>query len=349
MTAGVLHLVVPAGIDDPARPSGGNTYDRRLCDALRRAGWDVDLVEVDGGWPWDPALGAWHLDRALRGLPDGADVIVDGLLATRLPRVMLPAARRLRVVLLVHLPAGVEDASARDDERRVVRAATSVVTPSAWCRDWLVREHALDPATVRVAHPGVEPAAVSPGTDTGSSLLTVGSLAPVKGQDLLLLALDRLADVPWRWTCVGPDVDEHFAANLHFGARGLRDRIDFAGPLAGADVEAAYAGADLLVVPSRHESYGMVVTEALARGLPVVAHDVGGLREAIGATPSGALPGLVVRPGDPAALAAALRMWLSDADLRSSLRSRALERRQSLDGWAVAADRVAALVREVAA
>jgi glycosyltransferase involved in cell wall biosynthesis len=252
-------------------------------------------------------------------------------------------------VLLVHLPAGVEDEDARVDERRVVEVATSVVTPSAWCREWLLREYAVDPALVRVARPGVVAAAMAPGTGTGTSLLTVGSLAPVKGQDLLLLALDRLADVSWRWTCVGPDVDGRFAANLHFGARALRGSIDFTGPLGGADLEAAYAGADLLVVPSRHETYGMVVTEALARGLPVVAHDVGGLREALGATPSGALPGLLVRPGDPAALAAALRMWLSDGDLRATLRSRAVERREGLDGWSSAADRIAALVREVAA
>ena len=349
MTAGVLHLVVPQGVDDPLQPSGGNTYDLRLCAALRRAGWRVDLVEVEGGWPWDPVLGAWHLDRALRGLPDGADVVVDGLLASRLPRLMVPAGGRLRVVLLLHLPAGVEDEGARADERLVVDAATSVVTSSAWCRDWLLREYAVDPARVRVARPGVERAAVAPGTGSGSSLLTVGSLAPVKGQDLMLLALGRLADLSWRWTCVGQDIDEQFAANLHFSARGLRDRIDFTGPLAGADLDAAYGGADLLVVPSRHETYGMVVTEALARGLPVVAHDVGGLREAMGATPSGALPGLVVRPGDPTALAAALRMWLSDADLRASLRGRAVERRAGLDDWSVTADRVAALVREVAA
>ena len=69
-----LHVVVPQGIDDPARPSGGNTYDRRLCAALRAQGWTVEVTEVEGGWPWSADLGAWPLARALRRLPDGATV-----------------------------------------------------------------------------------------------------------------------------------------------------------------------------------------------------------------------------------------------------------------------------------
>ena len=130
---------------------------------------------------------------------------------------------------------------------------------------------------------------------------------------------------------------------------GVEDRILLAGPLGGADLEAAYAGADLLVLPSRTEAYGMVLTEAIAHGLPVVATDVGGVREALGESPTGSVPGLVVRPGDPADLAAALRDWLTAPDLRDRLRSAALERRSLLEGWSVTAGRVADVVREVAA
>ena len=153
MSAGALHLVVPQGVDAPQRASGGNTYDRRLRAALRDAGWAVDVVEVEGGWPWSASVGAGDLERALRGLPDGALVLVDGLLASRLPEVMVPASRRLRVVLLVHLPVGVDDEGARTAERQVVAAAASVVTPSRWCRDWLVREYDCDPGGGAGAQP----------------------------------------------------------------------------------------------------------------------------------------------------------------------------------------------------
>lgn len=350
MTDGVLHVVVPGGIDDPARPSGGNTYDRRLCAALPERGRTVRLVEVEGGWPWSADVGAPALARALAALPDGTAVLVDGLLASRLPSVMLPASRRLRVVLLVHLPVGVDDVLARLPEQQVVMAAAGVVTPSDWCRDWLLWTYAIDPARVVVARPGVDRAAVASGTRSGASLVTVGTVSSVKGQDHLLAALADLRDLDWTWTCVGSlAVEPEAAVRLRRAATtlGFTDRVVLVGPLGGADLEAAYAGADLLVLPSRTEAYGMVLTEAIAHGLPVVATDVGGVREALGEAPS--LPGLVVRPGDPADLAAALRAWLTDADLRDRLRAAALERRSLLEGWSVTAGRVADAVREVAA
>jgi glycosyltransferase involved in cell wall biosynthesis len=339
----MLHLVVPRGVDDPQRVSGGNTYDRRLHVALSDAGWEVHLVEVEGGWPWSAALGADALDRALRGPPDGSLVLVDGLLASRLPWVMVPASARLRMVLLVHLPVGVDDEDARPAEREVVAAAAAVVTPSGWCREWLVREYDLDAGVVHVARPGVDPAPVVPSEGRASSLLTVGSLTPVKGQDLLLEALADVRDLAWRWTCVGSTtVDPAFVARLRQRSVevGLADRLGLVGPLTGDALESAYAAADLLVLPSRAETYGMVVTEALARGLPVLAHDVGGVGEALGGA------GLLVPPGG---LAPALRRWLTDAALRDDLRAAAGERRAQLTGWSVTAGLVADVVRRAAA
>ena len=116
-------------------------------------------------------------------------------------------------------------------------------------------------------------------------------------------------------------------------AFGLGDRVRFVGPRTGAELDRAYAAADLLVLASHAETYGMVVTEALARGLPVIASEVGGVTEALGHGHDGTRPGLLVPPGDPAALGAALRAWLGDAGLRGRLRRAARERRASLRGW----------------
>jgi glycosyltransferase involved in cell wall biosynthesis len=352
VTAGALHVVVPAGIADPARPSGGNTYDRRMCAALGEHGWRIDVVEVEGGWPWSADLGARHLERVLAAIPGDASVLVDGLLASRLPSVVLPACARLRVVILMHLPVGIHDPLARLPERRVVAAARSVITPSAWSRTWLVEEYALDPGRVHVARPGVDQAPVAPSGADGTALLAVGAVTPVKGQDRLLAALADLRDLTWRCACVGSDsVDLDFADRLlkTSAETGLGDRFVLAGPRTGEALEAAYAAADLLVLPSRAETYGMVVTEALARGLPVVATDVGGVREALGETADGRLPGILVRPDDPAALAAVLRRWLTDPALRETLRAVARERRRDLASWSVTAGLVADVVRGVAA
>jgi glycosyltransferase involved in cell wall biosynthesis len=85
----------------------------------------------------------------------------------------------------------------------------------------------------------------------------------------------------------------------------------------------------------------MVVTEALARGLPVVAAEVGGVPEALGHGADGTRPGLLVPPDDPAALRDALRAWLEEGDLRRRLRRAARERRASLSSWSTTASVVA--------
>jgi glycosyltransferase involved in cell wall biosynthesis len=109
------------------------------------------------------------------------------------------------------------------------------------------------------------------------------------------------------------------------------------GPRTGSDLDRSYAAADLVVLASRAETYGMVVSEALARGLPVVAAEVGGVTEAMGYAADGMRPGLLVPPEDGTALAAALRTWLGDAELRGRLRRAASERRESLPGWSTTA------------
>jgi glycosyltransferase involved in cell wall biosynthesis len=139
-----------------------------------------------------------------------------------------------------------------------------------------------------------------------------------------------------------------YAASVIDAAARLGARIAFAGPLAGDDLSAAYADADLLVLPSRAETYGMVVTEALARAVPVLATDVAGVPEALGTAPGGARPGALLPPGDPDALAEAIRRWLTDQGWRDELRAAARSRRATLRGWDDTVARVGAVLDDVA-
>jgi glycosyltransferase involved in cell wall biosynthesis len=182
-------------------------------------------------------------------------------------------------------------------------------------------------------------------------LICVAAVTPHKGYDVLAQALAKLADVPWTCLCVGsltrdPDFVDQLRHQL--AADGLTDRMRLAGPLTGTELDARYAAADLLVLASRGETYGMVVTEALARGIPVLATAVGGLPEALGRAPDGSRPGLLVPPDDPAALAGALRRWLTDADVRRRLRGSARGRRSTLTGWSVTARQVGDALAAVA-
>lgn len=331
------YLVVPGDVDDPTRPSGGNAYDRRVRDGL-----GAEQIAVDGTWPRPDTAARAALDRALAALPDGATVLLDGLVACGVPETVERHAARLDLVVLVHLPLG-DELGAGDLaplEHRALHAARAVVATSPWTARRLRDLHGLD--HVPVAVPGVDPAPLARGTDGATRLLCVGSITPTKGQDLLVDALGAVAARPFTCDLVGPltrDPEHVATVRAAISLHGLDGRVRLVGPLAGPELDAAYAATDLLVLPSRVEAYGMVVTEALARGVPVLAADTGGVRDALDGG------GRLVPRRDAAALAAALRCWLTDPALRTGMRADALARRGRLDGWEVTSRCLAQVLR----
>jgi glycosyltransferase involved in cell wall biosynthesis len=336
-----VHVVVPAAVDDPRRPSGGNTYDRKVWEGLAAVGWSVRVHPVPGTWPLPDGEATRALAEVVAAVPDGDVVLLDGLVASVAAEVLVPESRRVRQVVIVHLPAGAPHrgsslSAGAVEERKVLSGAAAVVTPSDWTRRWLVQRYALPASRVHVAEPGVDPAPAAAGSADGGELLCVGAVARHKGHDLLLAALGGVADLPWRCVWAGSlDVDPAFARSLRRDAHafGLGDRVVFAGPLTGTRLDRAYDRADLLVMASRMETYGMVVTEALGRGLPVIAPAVGGIPEALGTSADGSRPGMLVSPQDPRALAGALRSWLDDGAVRERLRRAARQRRDTLPTW----------------
>jgi glycosyltransferase involved in cell wall biosynthesis len=350
-----LDVVLPNDIDDPASPSGGNVYDRRICRGLAAAGWSVREHPVRGAWPRPSAGERAGLARVLAARPDDAVVLIDGLVASTAADVLVPPpaslpagqvapSRRLRLVILMHMPLGEQSPGLARSEGQVLSAAAAVITTSLWSRQRLLDRYGLDAARVHAAPPGVDAAPVVRGSVAGTRLLCVAAVTPGKGHDVLVRALASIPERPWTCVCVGAlDRDPAFADRVRRQSReaGLADRLSFTGPLTGADLRARYAAADLLVLPSRGETYGMVVTEALAQGTPVLATAVNGVPEALGLTPDGARPGLLVEADDPAALAGALRRWLGEPGLRRQLRRGARTRRRTLTGWTVTSRLVA--------
>ncbi|MFG3102397.1 glycosyltransferase family 4 protein [Streptomyces sp. NPDC048182] len=349
-----VHFVMPGGVDDPAAPSGGNAYDRRVTLDLPGFGWRVRRLPVTGDWPGPDAAARAELAERLGRLPDGAVVLLDGLVACGVPEVVVPQARRLRTAVLVHLPlgdeTGLDPATAAEldaREREVLRAVPAVVATSDWAVRRLIAHHGLDPGRVHEAAPGADIAPLAPGTDGVSRLLCVAAVTPRKGQHRLVEALAAAPHLPWTCVCVGAlTQDPGYVAELRalIARHGLTDRLVLAGPKSGADLDAEFAAADLMVLTSYAETYGMAVTEALARGIPVLATDVGGLPEALGRAPDGGVPGILVPPEDPAALAAELRGWFGEPDVRRRLRAAARARRAALTGWAATARSLAAVL-----
>jgi glycosyltransferase involved in cell wall biosynthesis len=334
-----VHVVVPEGFDNPGQPTGGNIYDRRVCAGLAEAGWEVVAETVAVAWPVpDPGARA-QLDRVIAAIPDGEIALIDGLIASPAAAQLLPHAARIRMTVLLHMPLatalGTQDASAQSSERAVLRAATGVVATSEWTREQILARYEIPAFRVHVARPGADPVA-APARPVRGHLICVGTLGRHKGQDVLVEALAGLRDLDWRCMLAGPlDRDPDFVGHLQtrITQLGYGRRVRLAGVLTGAELSHAYTTADLLVAPSRSETYGMAVTEALAHGLPVLAAAVGGLPEALSSGADGARPGQLFPSDDPAALAAAIGHWLGDEGYRRRLRAAARQRRPELRGW----------------
>jgi glycosyltransferase involved in cell wall biosynthesis len=354
MSLRAMHFVMPGTVDDPSKPSGGNTYDARVCLDLPAFGWQVHKHAIDGSWPRPGAAARAELARTLSEMADGSRVLLDGLVACAAPEIIAAETERLRLVVLVHLPLGDETgidpglaAELDARERRTLRSVPAIVATSEWAARRLVAHHGLAPDRVHVAAPGADIAPLAAGTDGVSRLLCVASVTPRKAQHRLVEALATLTDLNWSCVCVGGlGQDPEYVAEIRelIDRHGLGDRLQLVGPQAGAELDASYASADLLVLTSYAETYGMAVTEALARGIPVLATDVGGLPEAVGRAPDGGMPGILVPPDNSAALAAELRGWFVDTDVRRRLRAAARGRRAALDGWAATARSLAGVL-----
>lgn len=337
---GALTFAVPGPLDTL---TGGFLYDRRIVEGLRARGAIVEVLELPEGFPLAGPEPRSRAAAQLEALPDDQPVVVDGLAAGALPEVMASLAARLPLHLLVHHPLAAETGlapeqvrSLHDSERRSLAVARRVVTTSQATAETLGRDYAVPTGRLRVVPPGTEPAPLALGSADGEPphLLTVGALIPRKGQDLLVEALASLTALPWRLSLAGAPRDAAYAARLRerVSALGLDERVDFLGEVESARLGPLYAAADLFVLPSRLEGYGMAIAEALARGLPVVCGQSAAI---VSELPRGGVA--TVDTDDAAELAACLEPLLAAPVRRARLAAAARRARDLLPTWAEAA------------
>ncbi len=341
-----LHWLLPG---DPATLTGGYLYDRHIVDGLRAAAWRVRVHSLDASFP-QPTLAALEdAERVLAALPDAAHAVIDGLACGAMPALVERHARRLRLTALVHHPLADETGLDPDlrawffaQERRALAAVGRVVVTSAQTARALAG-YGVASDRIAVVEPGVNPAPLAHGGGRVFTLLCVATLTPRKGHDVLLDALADLRERSWRLNCVGAlDRDPAHAARVRTQCArlGLDERVAFYGAVDAAALERRYAESDVFVLASWHEGYGMVLAEALARGLPIVSTTAGAIPETV---PAGA--GVLVPPGDVAGLSAALARVLDDAVYRSQLAAGARIARAQLATWAMSAVRFAEALR----
>ena len=339
-------------------PSGGNLYDRELIAGLRASGVDVVERRLTG---FGPVVAPDDLDVLAAALRSERVSLVDGIAAGRAPDVVAAAAAAGRCVIVVVHHFGADDphldAASRTrfakSEAAALRAASGVLCTSRWAAAELDRRYGL--IDVGVAPPGVERAEPAPGSRmTGSPrFLSLGSLTPTKDPLTMIKALSRIAEFGWSAQLVGSDtLDPPYALRVRAEIRsaGLEDRVSAVGPLVGARLAAEWSAADLLVHPSRSETYGIVVLEALSRGIPAVVSAGTGAVEPLvtGRTPEHGMAGTTIPTAQPAALAAVLRRWLTDPTLAEAWRTAALDQRKRLPDWSATAAAALAYVQRTA-
>lgn len=312
--------------------TGGYIYNARMVEGLRARGWAAEIRELDPTFPSPTPEALAHAAGICDSLADGTLVIVDSLALGAMADFVERKTPRLRLVALVHLPLRT------DGERRALECMRLVIVTSPATLPMLA-PYALPPELVIVIEPGTDPAPLARGSNGSlQHLLCVATLIPRKGHEILLRALAAVSHHDWRLTCAGSlTLDRDTAERVRALAvsLGLADRVSLIGELDAAQVGECYAGADLFVLATLEETYGMAVAEALARGLPVVSTATGAIPALVGGR-----AGVIVSPGDTHALAGAIGQVLGDPDLRAHLAAGARRVRETLPNWDDAIDRM---------
>lgn len=320
--------------DDYARHTGGWVYDSRLVEALRQAGANIAEIAVPTGFPTIPEDARDALASAFADLPDDGFLLADQLHIADIAE-MLRAAP-FRVVSIFHHSSVIEAGAlaAPDDLAREIGGfdvADVVIVSSPETARYVAAHYGVAESRIIVAIPGNDPVArATPNADGPLQLLSVGALVPRKRHDYLVEVASRLHSTGWRWTIVG-DLDREPAWTADIAARiraaGLVDRLQLAGAISPAELEALWARTSLYAAASHYEGYGMAVAEALRHGVPVVT------------TPSGAVAdwaarGTVFAPeDDPDAFAALIDGLIADPTRRASLADEAWRFGASLPTW----------------
>jgi glycosyltransferase involved in cell wall biosynthesis len=333
-------FAVPGSLD---QPTGGYKYDRHVIAGLRQRGCEVDVIDLGEGFPRPRPETLAAALPCLRRVPAGQPIVVDGLALGVLPEAAAALRESHPVIALVHHPlaleTGLTDSEAqalRESERAALAAVSRVIVTSPATRDVLVADYAVPKDMITVALPGIARSGAAPQRRPAGEtvkLLAVGAVVRRKGYDILIEAVDRLAGLDWQLVIAGDCKRDRATADqlaATIARKRLERRVFLVGTVSDRELAELYCDADIFVLASRFEGYGMAYAEAIAHGLPVIGTRTGAIPDTV---PSGA--GILVPPDDPGALGTALRSLISYRWLRE--RCAGVARAAPMPTWEAAA------------
>lgn len=334
---------------DLMTPTGGYAYDRQILDHLKRRDFPLVHLPLGGNWPFPDGHALSACAKLFGALSERTALLIDGLAFGAMPEALLRQARGPLIALCHHplaLETGLDETmrhALRASEMRAFDHATAVIVTSAATAHLLEREFGVRKHKLRIAVPGTKIMSRAMGGGSPPQIVAVGSVCVRKNYDGLLTSLRHVADLPWRLTIAGriEDADLMDILSGTISTSGWTDRIRFTGPITDEEVEQLLGAADIFVMPSHYEGYGMALMEAVASGLPCVTTDaVPSARQ----VPAGGLA--IVPAGDSAAFGSAIRELLADMKARKILGNLAWQARNTLPNWEDAAEIIANTLRE---
>jgi len=331
--------VVFAVPGDLATPTGGYAYDRSIIAELRHIGWSVEVLDIGSDFPRPSARTLKEAGARLARVPADLPIVIDGLAFGAMPELAAELARAHPLIALVHHPLALETGLSageadrfRESERAALATASGVIVTSPSTARLLAADYRVASEDIAVVLPGNERRAPTRGSSDGvAALLAVGSLVPRKGYDVLVAALGGLRDLSWRLTIAGDrsrDAATPRRLETEIRRLDLVDRIKVLGAVSEQRLAELYTEADLFVLASRFEGYGIAFAEAIAHGLPVIGTTAGAIPDTVPVQ-----AGLLVPPDDADALARALRQVIAHPEERRRLAAGARAAAARLPTW----------------
>jgi len=336
-------FAIPGDIETP---TGGYIYDKRVMALLPTLGIDCKHQVLPAAYPAPKPDDLALTERLLAASPKGATLLIDGLAYGAMPAGMLSRIER-PIYALVHHPlcleTGLSEARKAEllaSETAALAVARHVIATSRATARILSSDFGIAPDRITVAEPGTDPAPRASGTGSPMQILAVGAVSPRKGYDVLIEAVAPLAGLDWRLVIAGavdraPDAVAGLKSRI--AAHGLSERVSLPGKVVPSTLERLYDTTDVFVMPSLFEGYGMVLAEAMARGIAIVCTTGGAAAETV---PDGAA--LKVAPGDAEALREAIRKAVTNKKLRKQLQTASWDAGRVLPTWHETTRRIAA-------